>query len=345
MPLRFEVHDIATEMVGLVSDLVLGVLREGDPVSAVETHYRSVRVRRLPPAGIPAQHCSLDGEYNDYLDPERPLILYSDSGGSQRARFTIVHELGHHILASDGAFLLDDLDQIGESYGGAVQAEEAACHQFAGRVLVPAEVLARVIGEGPVEPRHILRLHEDSDASWEAVAIRAADHARADTAVVLIRDRGHVSFVTANWPTFWARNSPVKPGGPLDRALRHNSRGESEVFRYGLGGADAMFCDTVRVDDRFAVAVISRRRNSERGLSFLEEVEPKWREEVEFCLRCNVERDEDWCENCKGRRCPECKGCGCQVPVENPLCPGCSLRNPRKPGARFCVDCEADGLS
>ena len=317
MPLRFKVRDVATEMIGLVSDAVLGGLQEGDPASTIETHYRPVRVRLLPPTGIPAQQCSLDGEYNDYLDPEQPLILYSNAGGPQRARFTIVHELGHHILATDGAFLLDDLDLIGEKYGGAGRAEEAACHQFAGRVLVPAELLGQIVGEGSLEPQHILRLHEESNASWEAVAIRAAEYARGDTAVILIRDEGYVSFVTASWPTFWARNSSVEPGGPLDRALRHDSRGESEAFRYGLGGADAMFCDTVRVDGRLAVAVMSRVRNSKRGLSFLKEVEPKWKEEVKFCLRCNVERDEDWCDNCKGPRCPDCKGCGCQAPVEN----------------------------
>lgn len=332
-------------MVGLVPGHVLDDLRLGEPASAVEAHYPPVRVRRMRSAFIPVQHCSLEGAYNYDLDPRRPYVFYSDAGGAQRARFTIVHELGHHILRTGGAALLDDIDLIGERYGGAEQAEEAVCHQFAGRVLVPAELLAQVVGERRVEPRHIVRLHEESDASWEAVAVCAADHARADTAVVLIRDRGTVSFVTANWPTFWARNSPVRPGGPLDRALRHNSRGESEVFRFGLAGADSMFCDTARVHGRLAVAVISRAPTRTRGLSFLEEVEPKYDEEVEFCLWCNVERDEDWCDNCKGRKCPECKGCGCQVPVKNPSCPECGLQKPRNSGARVCVDCEADGLA
>ena len=176
-------------------------------------------MQQLPPARISGDNCSVDGYYEKYIDPTRPRILYSDTGGAARARFTILHELGHHIFNTVGESLLDDLDRIAGPTGDPTDVEEAACHQFAGEVLVPGNLLEEAIGDNPTTPTHIWRLSERVQASWEAIAVRVANYSHLKTAVALVRQQGEVSFVATNWRTAWRRDSPVKPGGPLDQAL------------------------------------------------------------------------------------------------------------------------------
>lgn len=343
MTLSPAARDVVEQMIALVPDDALHDLQYEDPASAVEMYYEPVRVHRLPQASLIEGDCSVDGYYESFIDPASPRILYSDNVVAERARFTIIHELGHHIFNTVGAELLDALDRIGGSPTGAQRAEESACHQFAGQVLVPTKLLDDIIASDPLTPRHIVWLRDMTNASWEALAVRAAGYTDTKTAVVLIRSPGEVSFVAANGIVPWPRRSSVQPRGPLDRALRCNStRARREVYRYGLGGAEELFCDTLRIDAGLAVAVMSSRR-SDGGLSILEPAEPTWKEREEFCAWCNTERDVGWCHECSGRRCRDCERCGCEVPINNPVCPKCFLAGPIRPGAEACVDCEADG--
>ena len=343
MPSRSAIRAVAEQMVELVSADAIHDLRLEDPASAVEVHYEPVRVHRLPRASLIEGSCSVDGYYNWSLDPDIPRIIYSDEVVAERARFTIIHELGHHILRTSGAWLLDDLDRIGGSAAGAERAEESACHQFAGQVLVPRRLLDDIIGSDVLSPSHVVRLREMTNASWAALAVSAASYSGAKTAVALVRSPGEVSFVAANGLTSWPRGSSVQPGGPLAQALRcRSTRARREVYRYGLGGAEALFCDTLRVDEGLAVAVMSPRR-SDGGLSILEPVEPTWKDREEFCAWCNTERDVGWCHECSGQRCRDCERCGCDVPINNPVCPKCFLAGPIRAGSEVCVDCEADG--
>lgn len=133
------IHDVVKQMIALVPDDALHDLQYEDPASAVEVHYEPVRVHRLPHASLLGGDCSVDGYYESFIDPASPRILYSDDVVAERARFTIIHELGHHIFNTVGAVLLDDLDRMGGSAAEAQRAEESACHQFAGQVLVPTK--------------------------------------------------------------------------------------------------------------------------------------------------------------------------------------------------------------
>ena len=339
-----DVREVVAKMLELVPPDALDDLRNENPVLAAEVHFEPLKVRRLPLGGFNGEKCSVDGYYESSIDPNQPHILYSDSGNPARATFTILHELGHHIFNTVGQILLDDLDQIAGPSGDPALVEEVACHRFAGEILVSTQLLDEVIDGDQVTPRHLLKLHELSSASWEALVVRVADYSRIKTAVLLIRHRGEVSFAAASWLTSWPRGSAVKPGGPLDRALRSDLTAQSEIFRYGMGGAESMFCDTAIVDDHLAVAVMSSRRST-LGLSLLEEVEPTWKTREEFCQWCGEERDVGWCDLCSGRRCRSCERCGCQTHVATAVCPQCSLRIPFNPGAQVCRDCQADGLA
>ena len=81
--------------VDLVADDALFDLPTEDPSAAVEVHFPPVRVRCLPSLDLTRGDCSVDGYYEPFLDPEEPQILYSGDVIAQRARFTVMHELGH----------------------------------------------------------------------------------------------------------------------------------------------------------------------------------------------------------------------------------------------------------
>ncbi|MFT3855703.1 MAG: ImmA/IrrE family metallo-endopeptidase [Ilumatobacteraceae bacterium] len=315
-----------------------------DPSAAVETYFEPVAVKSLPSARLTSGDCSVDGFYESNVDPARPWILYAADVVAERARFTILHELGHHLLNTTAAHLLDDIDMLGATYRGAVEAEEAVCHRFAGKVLIPQGLVDSMFaGDVPV-PREIAALHERSMASWEAVAVRAAEAARRRAAVILIRDPGHVGFAatSSRMPAGWPRGSQFQASGPLSRALNvDHQRAIKDCYRWELPHAEQLYCDTVRVHDQLAIAVLSDKP-SDGHFDILEEVEPSWKSKEEFCLRCGEERNVGWCGTCSGRYCSGCGSCGCNQPINNPVCPRCFLANPHRPGASICVGCEAD---
>ena len=340
MPSRRAIREIVTKMIALVPADALEDLRSEDPATAAEVHFEPLRVHRLPSAQITDGDCSVDGYYEQFVDPQRPRILYSGDVVAERARFTVIHELGHHIVNSVDPSLLDDLDRLGNSPEEASQAEEMVCHQFAGEILVPVSLLDEVIADEALLPNHIVSLRDRTNASWEAIAVQAANHAQTRTVVALVRKRGEVSFVAANWPTNWRRNGRVKPNGPLDMAFFHDATARPDVYRHELGGAEALFCDTQKVDEGLAVAVMSPKRSDGRQSS-LESVVPTWKEREEYCSWCGEERNVDWCDFCSGQKCWSCNQCGCQTPATNPICPECFLHKPFRSGACICRDCEA----
>ena len=319
-------------------------LSSEDPAAAVEVHFAPVKVLPLPNTEFGTADCSIDGYYESMVSPE-PVIIYADDMSPARARFTILHELGHHLFQSDGAHLLDDLDDLAGSASGAAILEESACHQLAGRLLVPDRVLDEVIGDGPLVPSHIPQLRELTHASWEAIAVRAANFVKGAAAVVLMREPGVVSFCAAAGLLGWGRSNRVAPNGPLSKAFSdYPHTATPEKYRYGLTVSDSMFCGTVRVHGGLAVGILTPKPSDGR-LSILDEPEPAWSSREEFCSWCGVERNEGWCEVCSGRLCSSCSRCGCAVrKAATSPCPNCMLVNPMAPGEHVCLDCQADAL-
>jgi IrrE N-terminal-like domain len=341
---RPTIGTVTTALVELVAPIIDDLANE-DPAVAVEAYFDPLRVRSLPAMHLSNSECSIDGYYETNLDPARPWILYADDVSPARARFTILHELGHHLVATIAERLLDDLDVIGGSPAGAIQAEEAVCRRFAGRVLIPQHLVDAEVEAQSLRPEHVIELHNGSHASWEAAAVRAAEAATTKAAVLLIREPGEIAFTatSSRMPNGrWPRGSHAQPDGALARALgTERQRAIKDIYRWNLAFAEQLYCDTTLVHDHLAVAVLSERPSDKR-FDILENVEPSWKEKEEFCLRCGDERNIGWCDTCRGRRCRSCGSCGCNPPVENPLCPNCFLHNPFRPGATICRDCELE---
>lgn len=338
------VESIASALLALVPEDVRVDLRSEDPAIAVELYFGPIGCQALSSRSFVAGDCSIDGYYVSGLD-SKPWIVYASDVHLDRARFTILHELGHHLFVTVAAELLDELDVLGGSAEGAIRAEEAVCHRFAASLLVPDELLREIIGDHPVTPQHIVSLHDRAAASWEAVAIRAAEVMPMAGAVVLVRGETTVSF-SASSPrlgaAWWPRGSSLKPAGPLTRARRLRQTALPEEYRYGLGYPRSMFCDTLPAHGGLGIGVLSEKP-TDGSLSIIEEAEPAWKHRTLFCEWCpGVERDQGWCYRCNGPYCPECDRCGCSHPVENPLCTRCGLLKPFRPGATICLDCEAE---
>jgi hypothetical protein len=337
------VERIAAELVAMVSDDAAHDLRFDQPDLAIERHFRPLKAKALPRSVSFGDTCSTDGWYEVNIDLEQPWIFYSGDQSEGRIRFTIAHELGHHLLASEGSALLDDIDKLAGTCKELIAIEESVCHQFAGAVLIRDSDLSEVIGDQHVLPAHILELYRHGAASLEAIAVRVAGRMSESGAIVIMRNDSTIGFCASS-PAFghswWGRGSEVRLDGPLARAMTHELQAVPETYRFGLSYAEELYCDTLPVDGKYAIAVLSDRPSI--GTRYeLAQVEPRWKDEIQFCSWClSVERDVGWCDACKGRYCRQCDRCGCIPPADNPVCPSCRLRNPRRPGANVCRDCE-----
>lgn len=338
-------ESVTDELLSLVdADVRTDLVRE-DPALAIEVHFDDVRVRALPDRAFAGDDCSTDGFYDPSTDPRGPWIFYADDVVPQRARFTLLHELCHHLISTRAFGVLDDLDRIAGSSQRAMQLEESVCHRFAGALLIPGEVVQRVVGSGSVRPSHVRDVHElvASAASWDAVAVRVSEYLTSPGAIVIMRDSHVVGFCAARGVEniWWPRGSAVDPQGPLARAIRFGQSAQPERYRWNLSFARTLHCDTLPIHDHLAVAVLSDKP-SDGSLNILEEVEPIWKTREYWCEVCNEERTKDWCDRCRGPYCAECGRCGCSAPAERPACPRCFLKNRVDPGQDFCVDCVED---
>lgn len=335
------VESIVSALLAHLDDDMRADLRSEDPAAAIELYFGPVGFQPLPSTRVATGQCATDGYYDSQIDPSQPWIIYANDVHETRIRFTILHELGHHLLVTAACTLLEDIDVLGA--GDAIHTEEAICHRFAGKLLLPDELLTEIISGERIKPEHVIAVHERAAASWEAVAVRVAEVMPTAGAVILLRDGETVAFCASSprlGSAWWPRDSRLASNGPLARGLHLQQKAVPEQYRFGLGYARAMFCDTLPVHEGLAIGVLSEKP-SDGSLSIIEEVEPAWKGKVEFCeWHPGVERDVGWCYKCKGRRCPECGRCGCTHPVKNPLCPACGLLKPFRTGATVCLDCE-----
>jgi hypothetical protein len=180
-------ESIAAALLEHVTEEMRTDLRSEEPTSAVELYFGPIGCQALPSANIVRGSCSIDGYYTPDVDSQ-PWIFYANDVHEDRARFTVLHELGHHLLMTVADSLLDAIDVLGGSAEAAILTEEAVCHRFAGNLLVPDELLVETIGNARVKPEHVSTIHERGAASWEAVAVRVAEVMPMAGAVILLRD-------------------------------------------------------------------------------------------------------------------------------------------------------------
>lgn len=136
-----------------------------DPWTSLEVHFElEIEVVPEPPSGS----CGIDGTY----DPDRRLVTVAERASGRRMSFTLLHELGHHLLRDDRACVRYLLPLNTERQR---VAEETIADAFAAEILVPTATASAVLGSGTVRARAVARLFEESPASRSACATRAAE--------------------------------------------------------------------------------------------------------------------------------------------------------------------------
>lgn len=91
-----------------------------------------------------------------------PVVVVGERWPAERQRFTLAHELGHRVLDGRCASEVD---------------EEAACHRFAGALLMPKESAVAALGarRQHLEDREVYLLRLEFGLSMSAVLYRAKD--------------------------------------------------------------------------------------------------------------------------------------------------------------------------
>jgi hypothetical protein len=233
------------------------------PARAIRWHFPSVTLQPLP-LGSPftSAACQCDGYYEPILTPGRPWILYRDDVSTERVRFTLLHELGHHLICAVDPSLYDQIDAVAGASGDPAEVEERVCQRFAATLLISDKLLDHVIGAAHPTVAHVQALRRLSPASWQAVAVRVAQRLPAPGAVVLVRSPGRVAFVATSPELYgmWLAHSRVAPGGVLDRALHQAAYNVPDIFAWDRPGARSLWCSARPVHSGLAVAIMSTRQ-------------------------------------------------------------------------------------
>lgn len=309
-----------------------------DPATAVEVLF-DVAVT-LRPSQTRGQGCAVDGTY-DPGPPQR--IRVADDIGEARRRFTILHELGHHMIEHDSH--LNDLP-----INDADRRDEAICNEVAASVLIPAEVVEQTLPSGVLTAKHVAALYGATSASREACCVAAVRRLRRPGCVILGTPDGTAVFTAHNWATPWsiARGTPQGPDSLLAKAARRQTGRERSVTRVRFASGNTsgnVHGDAFAEGDGWVYQVVVADTHSpwERGLNVgLVDTWPD-AEEIE-CGICG-EASLVWnapCRTCGDRLCPKCRRCSCPVGPASRTCHNCWLQ--KSPvefsgAADICIDC------
>lgn len=298
-------------------------------------------------ATFTSEGCSCDGAYFPEPYAPRPTIGYVRTPRSRREAFTLLHELGHHLVRSDPPLLSaiadDDLDPD--------RLEERICDAFAGRLLVPDAILTAVVGQRRPEAADLRRLFDACSGSREACAVRLAEHLRCDGYVALLDRSSHTVRFASPSPECayaWGRGSPVPSRHPAWHAGDGGVfRGQGEVA-WRSGYRRNLWLDAVG-DGPLVVAVFSADRYwSALGLGILDAPSATIATPMLLTGSCRHCGARVWgtraCDKCGDVRCRACGKCGCGAPpLRAKVCARCyMLKNKAQfhPGSSLCRECE-----
>lgn len=190
------------------------------------------------------------------------VILYAPTPYSRRENFTLGHELGHWLVdrtppVFDWLFEQPDPNQE----------LETVCDRIAQRLLLSQAHIDQVLGDGPVQARHVLDLYEASNASIPVCAIGLAarlpglggilivEPGAPDAAVV-----GHSSIrpdSVRGWPKVYPwPGQDVPAGHPLRQIRTGGSIRRRSFWAMPWGERAEYYLDAVEVRGRW-IAVLA----------------------------------------------------------------------------------------
>lgn len=144
---------------------------------------------------------------------EHNTVMYAPTAGSKRENFTLLHEVAHILVESDDEALIwladrDDPDVV----------LERLCEEIAAALAVPQDLLADIVGTGPLTAEDLKTLVARAVASGPACAI--AISSRLSSGAVVIIDRAsnrviHSSLRGEDLMAYPWKGNDVPSGHPL----------------------------------------------------------------------------------------------------------------------------------
>lgn len=294
-----------------------------------------------------SETCSCDGFYIPEPYAPSPTILYAPTPRSRRESFTLVHELGHHLIRLDDGLL----SAIADADEGRDRIEERICDAFAGRVLIPDDSVRVILnGEHP-RAAHVTQLFNSCNGSLEACVVRLAEHLPCDGYIALLdRSTYTLRFASASPECgySWGRGSKIPMNHSAWSAARSGSfNGEGEVV-WASGQRKNMWLDAVGNGPLVTAVFSANRYWGGAGLSILSDASitkamPTFMGGT--CAHCGANvfglRACDKCGDVKCRRCGRC-GCGAPTPLMK-TCSTCHMTKGKSQfhaGSLICRDCD-----
>lgn len=308
-------------------------LAESDALSAL-SKIDGLTVHEDPT--VRGNDCPIDGAY----DPLTATIRYRRSQSEGRDYFTLLHELGHHLLATNTTWSFDIAPKLDrQRIGTAV--EERLVSAFASHTLVPETTASPLFARG-VTSRAVAELNRSTSASATACLVRALDEP-GHRLVMLTNTVGQPWFTQTTgepWSPGTRTRQPDIETGVL-RALEGDgthrlTTGEGLLF--GTGNRNTTVTFDVTVDGGLVFVIIEPALHDSRLLDH----DQQWH--LDCLAGCGhsftPNESPGTCATCQQHKCGRCSGCECK---QDRPCSTCMMSLPvtrRRAGHTLCEDCE-----
>jgi Zn-dependent peptidase ImmA (M78 family) len=306
-----------------------------DPVAAAVDDFKC-ELRELNTLQSRNDNGTCDGF--SFLD--RGVIYYRPTW-TDRKFFTIAHELAHLLVERDD----DAMDWIAGQPGPSQL--ERVCDAMAGRMLIPNDLL-KSLGTPPTA-RNLALIHDTTNASRSACAIRIAQRLPCDGFVAIV-DASHQSVY------FASRHEDTRPyawqGDPVPdpHELRHIGEGQERNFEsswpFRDGERERFYLSSYREGDW--IFAIFAEEDLWQVASFHAPQQRRRETRPELRLRCwNCDYDGTFhgypCQVCGQPFCPKCQLCDCDRKSQHSaVCAGCGFTWPRQQIQEgLCNDCRS----
>lgn len=307
-----------------------------DPFQTIPEAF-SLDVVPVPP-GAGDGECSCDG----MLDSTGRRILVAETPFSRRSLFTVLHEVGHHLLwgSEDLLSAVYSLDPGGQGR----LPEERVCDALAAAILVPEGLTKQLVSEGDITADTFVKLFDRSMGSREACAVRLAQQLRCDGHVMLAKPDGTAVF-TASVGSYPVAREVLQGDRHITVAAGRRGHARWETYvRYRSGRERPMWGDAL-LHERFVFAILAESPQwSVDGLTVHHNARDRAAPVEYQCERCgeDFETFDRPCRKCEVPTCPACGRCSCEPTGAEKFCKLCGLLHPATSfpaGSEVCEEC------
>lgn len=288
-----------------------------DLSDAIRTHF-GLRVQPAETFGERG-----DGGWCDGVSiMESGVILYRPTA-SRRENFTLMHELGHHIIDNNVKCLSWIADQPDPN-----RVLEQVCDQIAAHLLITTADLDTALAGGPPDASAVLGLFAGTEASRSACAIAVARKLPCDGFVVLVEEGTAEVFFASRArdtrPYAW-RGDKIPAGHPLCQELPPART--LAWWQNPTGVERRPYYMSTATDSGWTVAVFAE--NDLFGVTDLhlpQQVGEDRGYDGQVTCPCGFSGPSRWwpCKECGQSQCPKCGNCACARRARQRVaCEGC----------------------